>query len=453
MTEVIDERELYQDHDSGADVPAGDMLAARKAAVDILYGVLSQKQALDQALERDEGFADLPSRDKAFCRMIVSTTLRRLGQIDDIINKAESKPGRTAPLLTLILRMGVAQILFMEVADHAAVDTSVRLAEAAGMERQKGFVNGILRNIVRSGQEWLSRQDASRLNTPEWLLKIWIEDYGMRGAAEIATANVIEAPLDISLRDEDDRTYFASTFQATELGAGTLRRASGGMVTSLEGFDEGRWWVQDASAAIPANLFGELKGRTVIDLCAAPGGKTLQMAAAGAHVVALDRSAGRMSRLRENIARIRLEDKVEVVVADAGEWQPQEAPDFILLDAPCSATGTVRRNPDVLYHKTERDIERLVVVQENILENAFAMLASGGVLVYCTCSLQKTEGEYQIARFLERHDNASKIAISASEIGGMEECVNEDGDLRILPYHRAAQGGMDGFFVSRITKR
>lgn len=454
MTDPLNEHELYRDHSSGsADVPIVEMLAARQAALEILHAVLGQRQALDQALDRSTEFRDLPSRDKAFCRMVVSTTLRRLGQIDDIIAKAEDKPGRTPAFLGLILRMGVAQILFMDVADHAAVDTAVRLTEAAGMERQKGFVNGVLRNVTRIGQEWLSRQDESRLNTPEWLLKIWIEDYGLRGAAEIARANLIEAPLDISIKDESDRTYFNSAFQATEIGCGTLRRTSGGNVTDLDGFDEGRWWVQDASAALPAHLFGDVRGRTVVDLCAAPGGKTLQLAARGADVIALDRSAKRVGRLRENVARMRFDDQVKVVVADAGEWQPQDMPQFILLDAPCSATGTVRRHPDVVHLKSEQDIDRLVQVQETILDNAFDMLAVGGVLIYCTCSLQKAEGEHQISRFLERHSNASKIAISATEIGDMDECVTEDGDLRILPFHRAAHGGMDGFFVSRLTKR
>ncbi len=276
MTEALDEHDLYRDHSGDDESSVMNMLTARQVAVELLSAVLSQRQALDQALERDDDFKGLPSRDKAFCRMIVSTTLRRLGQIDDILAKAQDKPGRTPVVLELILRMGVAQILFMEVADHAAGDTSVRLAEAAGMERQKGFVNGVLRAVTRSGQEWLSRQDDSRLNTPEWLLKIWIEDYGLRGAADIAKANLSEAPLDITIRDEVDRNHWGSTFQATEVACGTLRRTSGGNVTELDGFAEGRWWVQDASAAIPAHLFGDVRGHTVIDLCAAPGGKTMQ---------------------------------------------------------------------------------------------------------------------------------------------------------------------------------
>ncbi len=454
MSSELNPHDLYSDHSSGERADTMQMLGARQVALGLLQSVLAQKNPLDQALARDDAFKALPTRDRAFCRMIVSTTLRRLGQIDDMIAKAETRGGVTKNLmLQNILRMGVAQIIFMDVPDHAAVDTSVRLADAAQMDRQKDFVNGLLRTITREGKEWLSKQDETRLNTPEWLLKIWIAEYGLREAANIARANLVEAPLDITIRDESERNHWGSVFKASQIGAGTLRCPSGGNVTNFEGFDEGRWWVQDASAAIPAALLGNVAGKTVVDLCAAPGGKTMQLAARGANVIALDRSAKRLQKLRENLARVRLEDRVQVEVADAAQWRPREVPQYILLDAPCSATGTVRRHPDVLHLKDPQDIERLASVQERILDNAFDMLAVGGVLVYCTCSLQKSEGEEQIARFLARHENAMKLAISADEIGDMEEPLTEAGDLRILPYHRAAHGGMDGFFISRITKR
>lgn len=429
-----------------------EMLAARMAAVNLLEAVLTGKQALDSALERDPVFNALEQRDRAFCRMLVSTTLRRLGQIDDLISKAEERPGSKHQTLQNILRIGVAQIMFMNVPDHAAVDTSVRLAETAGLERQKGFVNGLLRTITRVGKEWLSRQDEGRLNTPEWLLKSWIEDHGLRAAAQIAKANLSEAPLDITVKDPHSKNYWAGILKASELGSGSLRRISGGPVHELPGFDEGAWWVQDAAAAIPAKLFGDVKGKTVVDLCAAPGGKTIQLAAMGANVIALDRSAQRLKRLEQNIKRLQFEDKVKIVVEDASVWKPVEAPQFILLDAPCSATGTIRRNPDVPYLKSESDQQRMVTLQASILQNAFDILAPGGVLIYCTCSLQKAEGEDQVQALLEREPGAMKLAIKAEEIGKIEEPVTEEGDLRILPFHQAASGGMDGFFISRITK-
>lgn len=450
----MNEHNLFSGHEAGSEAPgAHEMMSARRAALELLSVVLSQKQALDHVLERHEGFRALPIRDKAFCRMLTSTTLRRLGQIDDLIRQALHKGGENHITLQNILRLGVTQIMFMDVPDHAAVDTSVRLADAAELDRKKGFVNGVLRTITRSGKEWVARQDEGRLNTPEWLLKSWIEDYELRTAAEIAKANLAEAPLDISIKDEADRNYWQSTFKATQIGTGTLRCHAGGPVQEREGFHDGKWWVQDAAAAMPAKLFGDIEGRTVIDLCAAPGGKTMQLAAQGARVIALDRSAQRMKRLSENLERMRLADKVKIEIADAAEWHPKEAPRYILVDAPCSATGTIRRHPDVAHLKSPNDIQRLIETQARILNNAFEMLAPGGTLIYCTCSLQKSEGEDQILRLFENHINAYKIPITANEIGGLDEAITDHGDVRLLPYHLAALGGMDGFFISRITKQ
>ena len=431
-----------------------DGLKARRAALAVLHAVLNQKQALDHVLEGADEFLNLPPRDKAFARMMIATTLRRLGQVDDIIGRAQDRDTTKTPALENILRIGVVQILFMAVPDHAAVDTCVELARENGLERQTGFVNGLLRTVVRSGPEWLSRQDEARMNTPDWMLKSWVADYGLRGAAEIAQAHLAEAPLDITVKDRGDVNHYASLFKATQLLTGTLRVPSGGRVTEMEGFDEGDWWVQDASAAIPAQLFGDIEGRTVIDFCAAPGGKSMQLAAAGADVIALDRSPKRLKRLAENAERIGLSDKITIQVADAAEWHPADnvACPYILLDAPCSATGTIRRHPDALHLKAPGDVDRLCDLQARILENAFAVLSIGGILVYCVCSLQKAEGEARIAAFLAAHKDAALLPITAEELGGYDESLGEDGTLRILPNHQAAIGGMDGFYVARVTK-
>lgn len=429
-----------------------DGMAARVAALALLEDVLSRKQALDHALENEEAFKALPQRDRAFVRMLVTTVLRRLGQIDDVIERALERETPRNNTLQNILRIGVCQILFMDVADHAAVDTAVRLAERQRMDKQKAFVNGLLRTVTREGVGWREKQDETRLNTPEWLLKIWIEDYGLKTAAEIARANLSEAPLDITVRDKESLNFWSSNFKATQMTTGTLRKTSGGAVHELQGYQDGQWWVQDASAAIPAQLFGEIDGEHVYDLCAAPGGKTMQLAAQGARVTAMDRSAPRLKRLTANLERMNLADSVEIVTADAGDWHPKEPAGYILLDAPCSATGTIRRHPDVAHLKAPQDIERLAALQTSILENAFNALMVGGVLVYCTCSLQKAEGEAQIERLLAAQPQAQRLPITAGELGGFDEALTEQGDLRILPYHQAALGGMDGFFVSRITK-
>jgi 16S rRNA (cytosine967-C5)-methyltransferase len=432
---------------------SGDGMDARRACLQLLDDVLQRKQALDHALEHQEAFTSLPQRDRAFTRMMISTILRRLGQIDDLIEKAiEKKDTPRNFTLQNILRLGAVQILFMGVADHAAVDTSVRLAEEKGMERQKPFVNGLLRTLTRTGEEWKARQDEGRLNTPEWLLKIWIEDYSLKTAAEIARANLSEAPLDIAVRDPGAKISWASIFKATELTTGSLRITAGGPITDLPGFDEGQWWVQDASAAIPMRLMGDVEGQSVIDLCAAPGGKTLQLAAAGAHVIALDRSAPRLRRLEDNLKRMQLAQSVEVICADASTWKPKQPAPYILLDAPCSATGTIRRHPDVPHLKSPRDLPGLINIQAAILENAFEILMVGGVLIYCTCSLQKAEGEAQIEAFLSRNPAASRLPIAKEELGGWDEALTPEGDLRILPFHMAALGGMDGFFIARLTK-
>ncbi|MEZ5814547.1 MAG: transcription antitermination factor NusB [Alphaproteobacteria bacterium] len=429
-----------------------DGMAARVAALALLEDVLGRKQALDHALENQERFKALPQRERGFVRMLVSTALRRLGQVDDIIERASERGAPRNMSVQNILRLGVVQILFMDVADHAAVDTAVRLAGAQGLEKQKAFVNGLLRHVTRNGVEWRDRQDEARLNTPEWLLKIWIEDYGLGTAADIAQANLSEAPLDITVRDRKSRNFWASNFKATEMATGTLRKMSGGAVHELQGFDEGHWWVQDAAAAIPAQLFGDVSGQHVYDLCAAPGGKTLQLASMGARVSALDRSASRLKRLAVNLERMKLAGMVEAVIADAGSWKPLQPAGYILLDAPCSATGTIRRNPDVAHLKTPGDINRLAGLQERLLHNAFDGLMVGGILVYCTCSLQKAEGEAQIAQFLAARPDATRLPIMKDELGGFDEALTPEGDLRILPFHQAALGGMDGFYIARLTK-
>jgi 16S rRNA (cytosine967-C5)-methyltransferase len=438
-----------------ADIPhAPEPLAAREAALKIIDQVLTRRQALDASLEQSREFAALPPRDRAFARMIAATTLRRLGQLDDLIYKAmDKRSDPSPPLLHHLLRVGAAQIAFMDVPDYAAVDTSVRMAETMGLARQKGFVNAVLRRVATEGREWFEKQDGPRLNTPEWLMKSWIADYGLRQAAEIAQANMSEATLDITVKDPRALSHWASALEAVVLPNGGLRRGAGGLVTELPGYAEGAWWVQDTSASLPAKLFGDINNRHVIDLCAAPGGKTAQLLAMGADVTAVDRSSARMKRLAENVHRLRFDEtRLTAEVADSSVWQPKEKAEFVLCDAPCSATGTMRRHPDVARLKQEHDMRGLLEIQKKILANAAAMLASKGVLIYCTCSLQKDESERMIAHFLQEQFALRRLPVSAVEIGGLDDAITPEGDVRVLPYHLAAHGGMDGFFISRLQK-
>lgn len=443
----LDQPDLY-----GDDQPYPEMLQARIVALALLDSVLSRRIPLDQALDDSAGLAALSARDRAFVRMLVATTLRRLGQIDDLITRASERATLPQPpALHHVLRMGVAQILFMNVPDHAAVNTTVQLAETSGMSRQKGFVNAVLRRITREGREWLAAQDETRMNIPDWLLQSWVDDYGAGIAAEIGRANLDEAPLDITVKDRTQLEHWAEALDATILPTGSLRRLSGGNVQDLPGYHDGMWWVQDASAAIPARLFGDLNGKTVVDLCAAPGGKTAQLAAAGAHVLALDRSVKRLKRLEENMRRLRLDRNLKIEVADASVWRPRDPVDAILLDAPCTATGTIRRHPDVPVLKGPQDQKNLADLQARMLDNAVRMLAPGGILIYCTCSLQKAEGEAQIDALLARTTlPLRRQPITAAEIGGLAEAITPDGDVRILPAQLAVSGGMDGFFVARL---
>ena len=432
-------------------IPPSEMLAARKVALRLLQAIFQKKHNLDQAIDESQEFSALNVRDRAFVKMLITTVIRRLGQIDDLIRRSLSRPDQplNPPVLEYIMRMGVAQLIFMNVPDHAAVNTSVQLVEAEGHTRMKGFINAILRKIANEGRDWTTRQDVARLNTPEWLLKIWINDFGLKSAIDIATANLMEPPLDVTLKRPELAAQWAETLQAHILPTGSLRVITPKMVQEMPGFDEGMWWIQDASASIPARLFGNLKDKTVYDLCAAPGGKTSQLAAQGAKVISVDRSAKRVTRLAENMKRLQLGDQVRTEIADASVWRPRDKADYVLLDAPCSATGTIRRNPDVPWLKSINDVNTLADLQERLIDNALSMLNPGGILIYCTCSLQKDEGEHQIDRVVQQ-GRAQRLPIQANELGGYGDIITAQGDVRIFPSHLADIGGMDGFFVSRL---
>ncbi len=424
-------------------------LAARGVALDLLRDVLRKSVPFDDAFDAHPDLAGLEPRDRGFVRVLVATVLRRLGQIDALIQSCLAKPGLPKAAIHDMLRLGTAQLVFLNTPAHAAVDTAVELAASRNAAPYKGLINAVLRRIGREGPALAAQQDAGRMNTPDWMWLSWRTAYGTARTRAIVEAHLHEAPFDITVKGGDPAAW-ADRLEATLLPTGTLRRSAGGSVTELAGFDEGAWWVQDLAASLPAKLFGELAGKRVFDLCAAPGGKTAQMLAQGAGVVAIDRSAKRLERVAENLARLHLE--AEVVTADAAAWEPGELADAVLLDAPCSATGAIRRHPDILRLKTPEDIAKLVKAQGRLLARAVDLVKPGGTLIYCTCSIQPEEGEAQITRLLARDGRVERLPVTADELGGLDELINEKGEVRSLPGMLEGLGGIDGFFVARLRR-
>jgi 16S rRNA (cytosine967-C5)-methyltransferase len=424
-------------------------LSARAAALDVVTEVLRRKRPLDEALEGNRDLSRLDDRDRGFARLLAATTLRRLGQIDDVLGRFLERPlPYKAAAAHDILRLGTAQLLFLGTPAHAAVATAVELAKDRNLTAHKNLVNAVLRRVDREGRAIGDAQDAARLNLPEWMWRSWCAAYGEVTVRAIAAAHLLEPPLDVSVKG--DPAAWAERLGAELLPTGSLRRAGGGAVPELEGYGEGAWWIQDAAAALPVRLLGDMAGSHVVDLCAAPGGKTCQLAAAGAAVTAVDRSDKRLQRVRANLDRLGLH--AELVAADAAAWQPERQPDAVLLDAPCSATGTLRRHPDIAWLKGEADVLKLAEVQFMLLRSAARMLRPRGILVYCVCSLQPEEGPAVIARALAEGLPLRRVPVRAEEVGGLAELLTGDGDVRTLPSHLAERGGMDGFYACRLER-
>jgi 16S rRNA (cytosine967-C5)-methyltransferase len=405
----------------------------REAAFDLLTAVLDRRRTLEEALD---ALPRLAPRDRSAAHRLAASVLRRLGTLDAVLepflHKVPPDPVRHA------LRLGTAGLLFLETPDHAAVATAVALARTRGLSAFAGLVNAVLRRIGEAGVAALADLDGPRLDTPAWLWASWGE-----AARAIAVAHQHEAPLDVTTR------HGAPLPTGEILPTGSVRFPAGTRVAEIPGFDRGEFWVQDAAAALPARLLAARPGERVADLCAAPGGKTAQLAATGASVVAVERDPTRLARLRDNLRHWHLE--ATTVQADAATWTAPQPFDAVLLDAPCSATGTIRRHPDVPHLKRPRDVRALAAVQDSLLAAAASMLRPGGRLIYAVCSLQPEEGAPRIKAALAgggiRHD-----PFTPAELPALPEALSQDGFLRTHPGMWPERGGMDGFFAARLVR-
>ncbi len=429
--------------------------ATRRAALNMLTAILCNHRLLHEAEAAEQQTLErLTTADRALTTQLVRTVLRRHGQLQHLLDRLLHKPlPKRACRARAALMLGAAQLLFLRTPAHAAIHTTVELLKAHPRTRPlAGLANAVLRRLQREGDALL-RQAPPTLNFPDWLRRRWREQWGEEAVQAMAEELLREPPLDITVKRPGEAPVWAERLDGLPLPTGTVRiEKPARPVASLPGHAEGAWWVQDAAATLPARLAGNVTDRMVADLCAAPGGKTMQLAAAGAQVTAVDISAPRLARLRENLTRTGL--TAEIVQSDVLNYTPVAPFDVVLLDAPCTATGTFRRHPDVLLNKTPEQAHELVALQERMLEHVRHLVAPGGLLIYCVCSLLPEEGEEQVARFLARHGDAfARDPVRLEENGGLREVITQEGDVRTLPHFSIGETrGLDGFFIARLRR-
>lgn len=414
---------------------------ARRSAVYLLDMILEEESLMSELLA--SGALDkLPPDDRARAQRLALDTLRGMERADRLLQKHLSK----YPPLTVrnALRVGTVE-LCQGGAAHGVVNAMVELVGShKKLGHLKGLTNAVLRKIATEGPEAWDALRSPRL--PKWLRGPLTEAWGAEAIAGIEAAHFAGAPLDLTAKKDPEA--LAEAVGGVVLPTGSVRVMDAGQLTAMPGFAEGDWWVQDAAAALPVKILAPQKGEAVLDLCAAPGGKTMQLAAAGAQVTAVDSSKPRMQRVRENLARVHLPAKV--VVVDARKFEGQF--DAILLDAPCSATGTIRRHPDLPHAKDGSEFGELIELQSEMIDHAWSLLNPGGRLVFCTCSLLPDEGEVQVDEALERHPDMS-VDRTALDIEGIDPAwISSEGGLRLRPDYWADRGGMDGFYIVCLRK-
>lgn len=427
-------------------------LAARRAAVEAVRAALAGRTPSADA-ETSPG-VPLPDRDRGLARAIAGVVMRRRPAVFSAFERHLARPlPARAERVRAILAVGAAQILFLDVPDHAAVSLAVDLArEDRSSAPFAALVNGVLRKVAAGRAAVLAEPVDPLALLPPWLAARWRDRFGADLAAAIAAQAAVEPALDLTVRSDPEG--WAERLGGIVLPTGTVRLVAHGAVSSLPGYAEGAWWVQDAAAALPARLLGDVAGRRVADLCAAPGGKTAILAAAGAAVTAVDVAPERLARLAANLKRLGL--AADLVAADLLEWQPAAPFDAILLDAPCTATGTLRRHPEIALAKRPQDVAALADLQQRLLARAVSWLKPGGTLVFATCSLEREEGPAQIGRLLAAGAPVERRPIAAGEIGGLAEALTAEGDLVTLPVHlphaEPRLSGLDGFFAARLVR-
>jgi 16S rRNA (cytosine967-C5)-methyltransferase len=372
---------------------------------------------------------------------LVLLTLRRLGQIDALLQ--EFVKYKTTPAAVVdVLRLTATQLVWLKTPAHAAVDMAVTLTEKLGQPKLKGLVNAVARKLSTTP----APPDSALKILPPWLLQAWTQAYGADAVTAMARQQVQEPHLDITVKT--DAAFWADKLGAKLLPTGALRLEEAGRIEELAGYADGAWWVQDVAATLPVKLLGDVRGKTVVDIGAAPGGKTAQLAAAGAKVIAVERDPARAAVLQANLARLQL--TAEIVVADATSWRPNGTIDAVLLDAPCTATGTMRRHPEIAWLKDRLDVQKQSTLQAALLRHVLTWLPVGVPLVYAVCSLQPEEGEAQMELLLRQHPTLRRRPITAATVGGLTQCITAQGELRTLPQH--LPGGMDGFYAACVQK-
>ncbi|MCJ8509861.1 MFS transporter [Rhizobium lemnae] len=433
-------------------------LDVRVAASKILAAVIDKHTPLDGMLDAGHGnpvYRALSDADRALCRAIINATLRHLPRIEAALaGMLDKSLPEGARALQHVLTTAAAQILYLDVPSHAAVDLAVEQANRDPRNRRFAkLVNALLRRMVRERDAILEDgRDISPM--PAWFLKRLAAAYGPETAKEIAESQLTPAPIDLTVKSNPEN--WAKRLNGRLLSTGTVRLAAfDGAIPSLPGFENGEWWVQDAAASIPAQLFGNVQGKRIADLCAAPGGKTAQLVVRGAKVTAVEQSANRAKRLAENFGRLHLD--AEVIHTDLFAFEPDELLDGVLLDAPCSSTGTTRRHPDVLWTKGVSDIEKLAALQAKMLRHAITLVKPGGLIVFSNCSLDPLEGENVVRDLLAETDTIERVPVLKADWPGLEDAINELGEFRTSPAMLPAQdgyaGGMDGFFACILRRR